>query len=230
MKLEIDEDGNPKLKAILVGEAGVGKTNLINVTLNKDFNDNENSSVNASFSIKKLQASKKQYNIYLWDTMGQERLRSLTKIFFKNSKIVILVFDITNRNSFNKLSEWEKLVKDNLGEDIIFGICGNKSDLFLKEAIPEEECQKYAESINAKWAYTSAKTDKNGFTRFLKELLQEYINLNNKKVKELKELEKNQQNHQQNTEKVQNPDNQEHKKIVLKRTTTKDKKKKKGFC
>ena len=131
MKLEIDEDGNPKLKAILVGEAGVGKTNLINVTLNKDFNDNENSSVNASFSIKKLQASKKQYNIYLWDTMGQERLRSLTKIFFKNSKIVILVFDITNRNSFNKLSEWEKLVKDNLGEDIIFGICGNKSDLFL---------------------------------------------------------------------------------------------------
>ena len=83
-------------------------------------------------------------------------------------KIVVLVFDSTHENTFKGLSFWHDEVKENLGNDVVVGICGNKSDLFLEEKVSEEECQKYAKEINAKFVYTSAKMDKTGFTRFLK--------------------------------------------------------------
>ena len=118
--------------------------------------------------------------------MGQEKLKSLTKIFFKNSKIVVLVYDITKKDSFNGLEYWIKEVKNSLGDDIIIGICGNKSDLYLKEQVKEEECIEFAKNINARWVVTSAKADKNGFTIFLKDLLKDLIKLFNKKQKERK--------------------------------------------
>ena len=176
MKLEIDEDGNPKLKAILVGEAGVGKTNLINVTLNKEFNDNENSSVNASFSIKKLQASKKQYNIYLWDTMGQERLRYLTQLFFNNAKIVIFVYDISVRKSFESLPGWVKDVEEKLGDNIVKGVVANKSDLYLVQQVNDDEGREYAKNIGASFLTISAKVDDpKKFEDFMVELAREYL-------------------------------------------------------
>ena len=216
MELENDEDGNPKIKVILVGEAGVGKTNLINVTTDKNFNENERSTISASFSRKIIDLNKKSYNLYLWDTMGQEKLKSLTKIFFKNSKIVVLVFDITQEDSFRKLSYWHDEVKESLGNDIIIGICGNKSDLFLEEKVSEEECQKYAKEINAKFVYTSAKMDKSGFTRFLKILLNDFVEIYEKKMAEHKKETK--------VEEVVTPN------IVLQKSTKQQKKKKKSSC
>ena len=214
MELEKDEDGNPKIKVILVGDTGVGKTNLINVTTDKNFNENERSTISASFSRKKIDLNNKIYNLYLWDTMGQEKLKSLTKIFFKNSKIVVLVFDITNINTFTGLKFWHDEVKENLGNDVIVGICGNKSDLFLEEKISEEECQKYAKEINAKFVYTSAKMDKTGFTRFLKILLTDFVEIYEKKMAE-----------QKKEEIVEEPP-----KIVLTKSTKEQKKKKKSTC
>ena len=95
--MELDDNGNIKIKVILVGDAGVGKTSLIKVTIGKEFNEEEKSTIYSTFSIKTIQINKKKYNLYIWDTMGQEKLKSLTKIFFKNSKIVVLVYDITKR-------------------------------------------------------------------------------------------------------------------------------------
>ena len=183
--MELDDNGNIKIKVILVGDAGVGKTSLIKVTIGKDFNEEEKSTIYSTFSIKTIQINKKKYNLYIWDTMGQEKLKSLTKIFFKNSKIVVLVYDITKKESFNGLVEyWIKEVKDSLGDDIIIGICGNKSDLYLKEQVKEEECIEFAKNINARWVVTSAKADRNGFTIFLKDLLKDFIKLFKRKQKE----------------------------------------------
>ena len=128
MKHEIDDDGNIKLKTILIGDSGVGKTNLINIAAGKDFNINERSTVNASFFRKQLEVDGKIYNLYLWDTIGQEKLKSITKIFFKNSKIVVLVYDITNKQSFIGLNYWLKEVREVLGENIIIVLiinCGS---------------------------------------------------------------------------------------------------------
>ena len=77
MELDKDIDGNFKLKVILVGDSGVGKTNLINVTTDKEFNSKETATITASFSKKSVVVDNKIYNLYLWDTMGQEKLKTL---------------------------------------------------------------------------------------------------------------------------------------------------------
>ena len=175
MELDIDNDGNPKLKVILVGDAGVGKTNLINILMEKEFNSNQTSTITAAFYQKPVKVNKKIYNLHIWDTMGQERLKSLTRIFFKNSKIVILVFDITRKDSFEGLQYWYNEIKQILGDNIIIGLCGNKSDLFMEQVVSEEEAEKYAKNINAKMIFTSAKLDQKGFNKYLLELLKDFI-------------------------------------------------------
>ena len=172
----IDGDGRIKIKVILIGNSAVGKTNLINVASGGSFDESTKSSLSASFVIVKKTVSQKDYNLYLWDTIGQEKLRSLTKMFFKDSKIVIFVYDITRRDTFEGLKDWHKEVTDTLGDDIIKGVVGNKSDLFLQEQVKDNEGEKYAKSINARFRATSAKNDPRGFSEFLTELLEQYDN------------------------------------------------------
>ncbi len=181
MSLEIDENGNINLKMILIGDSGVGKTSLINVIYTGKFNEQEKITTTASYVNKEIEVDEKIFNLYLWDTIGQEKMRSITKLFFTDSKIVILVYDITNRVSFESLEFWLSQVKETLDENkIVIGVCGNKSDLFEKEEINENKGREFAEKINAVYAYTSAKSNKPGFLLFLKSLISEYMKKNDK--------------------------------------------------
>ena len=193
--MEKDEDGAFKVKIILIGDSGVGKTNLINISTGKQFNEGQISTTSCCFCVKRIELNNKRFNLYLWDTIGQEKLKSLTRIFFKNSKIVILVFDITHKDTFEGLNYWLKEVKDNLPDDTIIGVCGNKADLYMEEQVSKEECEEYAKSINAKMAYTSAKDDKVGFNNFLIKLVQDYYNANKKvDTKEINSKKENNHN------------------------------------
>ena len=175
MEVEYDEDGSYKIKMILVGESGVGKTNLINIMRDKDFDSDKESTTHCSFFNTKINIDNVDITLYLWDTIGQEKLRAQTTIFFKNSKIVVLVYDITNKASFEKLEGWHELVKENLGENIVLGVLGNKKDLFLSEEVKEEEAEEYAKSIGAKWSLSSAKTERIKFVNYVNELIKIYI-------------------------------------------------------
>ena len=179
------EEEENNIKVILIGDAGVGKTNLINVSSGKKFNDDEKSSLSASYLKKLITIDDVQYIISLWDTIGQEKLRSLSKIFFKNSKIVIYVYDITNIESFKGLEAWDKDVKEMIGDDnIIKAIVGNKQDLYLNEQVSENKANEYAKTLKAKFRLTSAKTEPKGFSSFLEELLRDYIEKSGKIEKE----------------------------------------------
>ena len=115
----------------------------------------------------------------LWDTIGQEKYKNLTKIFFKDSKIVILVYDKSVKQSFQKLDFWRDEVKKSLGDDIILAVVGNKEDKDETfEDVNEEEAREFAKNLNAKFKLTSAKVNPKGFENFLKELLIDYINKN----------------------------------------------------
>ena len=152
-----DEDD---LKVILLGESGVGKTNLINRAMGQDFNEEEISTTGSSFSLKKIKIGEKEYNVKLWDTIGQEKFRHLTKLFYSDSKIVIFVYDISVQESFDALKDyWVKDINDKLGENIIKGVIGNKIDKVIEEKITPEEGEEYAKSINARFIVTSAKTE-----------------------------------------------------------------------
>ena len=174
--IEFDDDGSERIKVILVGNAWVGKTNLIRVSTGKAFEENSAVTLNVSFLTKKMKIDDKYFNLYLWDTVGSEKLRAMTNLFYKNSKIVIFVYDITDENSFNDLNVWVKDVKSQIGDNFVKGVVGNKNDLFVNEKVNEIVAEKYAKSINAKFRTTSAKNEPKGLEIFLEELLREYIN------------------------------------------------------
>jgi len=164
-----------EIKVILVGETGTGKTSLINVAMGLKFTEGVEASTSAaSFVTKKIKIGDKEYILNLWDTIGQERFRSLTKIFIKDSKIVIFVYDITRLQTFNELDFWFKTIHDVLGDEPILGIVGNKKDLIMKEQVNEEKAEKYADDKNVPLKLTTAKNPLS-FNTFLEDLLKKYI-------------------------------------------------------
>jgi small GTP-binding protein len=170
-----DDDMN-EIKIILIGEPGTGKTCLINVATGNQFNENSESTLLSTYVTKKMVINDKEYALNLWDTAGQEKYRAMTKIFTKNSKIVVFVYAINNKNTFEEMkSYWIKTIKETLGDDPILGIAGNKSDLYLEEAVPEEEAREFANKLRIKFKLVSAKNDPNSFVNFLQELVEEFL-------------------------------------------------------
>lgn len=111
-----DYDEERQCKLVLVGESGMGKTSIITRFTEGTFDKNSPSTVGASYITKKIQIPKfgQQINLNIWDTAGQETYRGLTKIFYKDASIAILVYDITNRKSFTEVQNyWYKQLKEN---------------------------------------------------------------------------------------------------------------------
>ena len=179
-----DESENDEIKIILLGDSGVGKTSLINIVTGREFNENERTTEGSSFSEKIIKIDKEEYILNIWDTIGQEQYRQLTKLFYNNSKIVIFVYDITNRESFNNLKYWVKDIKEQVGDNIIKGVVANKLDLFLDEKVKSEEGKEFAILNGAKFLEFSAKNDSaTSFEAFLIELVKEYLPFMVKKKK-----------------------------------------------
>ena len=167
------------IKVILLGESSVGKTSLIKVSIGKKFNASELTTYSANYSIKKFNYNGKEYNFNLWDTIGQEKYRTLTKMFFKDTKIVILVYDITVEKSFNELDYWYNQIVNELGtEGYSLAVVGNKKDLFKQEKVKEPQGKNFAESKNAKFKLTSAKDDPLSFNSLLEQMFKEFIDNN----------------------------------------------------
>ena len=176
MSNKTHKEPEKELKVILLGESGVGKTNIINVSTGGRFNEDEITTSFSTFSKVYFDIDNYKYQVNLWDTIGQERLKQLTKLFYKNTKIVIFVYDITVKNTFEGLNYWIEDFRNQVGDDIIKGIIANKSDLFLKEEVKEEEGEEFAKSIGAKFFTFSAKNDSPKlFLDFLKDLVIDFL-------------------------------------------------------
>ena len=167
-------DINIEIKAILVGRSGVGKTNLINVCVGQAFNSESKPTNCASLLQKHLEIDNLDYVINLWDTMGQEAYKGISKLFFREAQIVFFVYDITSKDSFNSLEEWIQMANDTINGEYISGIVGNKNDLYLQTEVTEEEGKKYAEEKQMKFKIVSAKDDPHSFEEFLIELVKMY--------------------------------------------------------
>ena len=163
-----------EIKVILVGEMGTGKTSLINTAIGLNFQEKLASTTTNSIMNKTMKVNGKSYSVNLWDTIGQEKYRSLTKIFLKGSKIVIFVYDITNLQSFKELNYWFDCTKEIINEKVVMGIVGNKSDLFLKEEVKESDARALAKQKGFDFALTSAKNS-TMFCEFLEKLLKKYL-------------------------------------------------------
>jgi len=165
------------IKVILLGESGVGKTNLIRVSIGKEFEVNTNSTLSSSYCEAQIKVDKNYYLYYLWDTAGQEKYRSLNQLFIKDSKIILIVFAINNRESFEQVGFWYQYAKDILGEGgYMVALVGNKSDLYEEDnVVKDEEIEKKAQELKIPCKVTSAASDSAGFKAFLSQLLEKYI-------------------------------------------------------
>ena len=148
-------------KIVLVGDAGAGKTCIISRYVNNRFEKAQMSTACPSFCNKSVSYPEynKTINIDIWDTAGQEIYRSISKLFYNGASIGILVYDISNKKSFESLKEyWFKELKENTDDNIKFFLVGNKIDLFESEQVKEEEAKEFAKSIEAGFFLTSAKS------------------------------------------------------------------------
>ena len=147
------------LKLVLIGESGVGKTSIITQFVEEVFSTDKNSTIGGTFSSKLVKCGNgKNLKLEIWDTAGQERYRSVTKMFYKDANAAILVYDITNKNSFDQLQNyWVGQLKDSAPKNIIIAIAANKCDLFEREVVDEKEARDYAKNIGAIFSSTSAK-------------------------------------------------------------------------
>ena len=172
-----EENNDRAIKVILLGEAGVGKTNLIRRVMGLDFDKNLTSTVISSYCENDIVIEKLKYSYQIWDTAGQEKFHSLNKLFIKDSKIVIVIFAINNKESFNKINFWINYAKEILENDsFILGLVGNKSDLYEEQKIDDEIINEKVKELGIKYKLTSAAMDNTGFPHFLNELLKDYIN------------------------------------------------------
>ena len=169
------------IKVILIGESGVGKSAIIQRYYEDKFKENTFSTHCSNYLEKEVTINDEKYILELWDTAGQEEYRSVNKIFVKNSKIIILVYDVTSFASFESLKFWYDYIIKELGTDIILGLAGNKTDLIFEdnfhEEVSAEKGKALADKIGASFACVSAKESAYEIKVLFNELLARYLDI-----------------------------------------------------
>ena len=190
---EYDDENLLKCKITLIGESSVGKTSFIKQYISETFLQEEKSTIGGEREYKIIEVNGEKIRLCFWDTAGQEKFRSLSRIFINKSNIVIFVYDITNKNSFEQIkSYWYPTTIEVLGkENVVYGIAANKSDLYQNEEVKFDDAQLFAKEINAIIEETTAINHKQ-IDQLINELIAEFL--------KKKSIENNQPN---NTSKLQ---------------------------
>ena len=156
-----DNEPCPEVKVVLLGESGVGKSSIIKQYVTHTFDPDIDSSISSKYISKEIEVdSKKIAKFNLWDTAGQEKYRSLAKIFYKDAHIIILVYSINSLKSYQAMKDyWYQEVKTNGLSNAIYAVVGNKNDLYNTAQVNEKEAKDWADSIGGIFQLTSAKSN-----------------------------------------------------------------------
>lgn len=144
-------------KIVVLGDISVGKTSILSRFRYGIFEPEYMPTLGIDFFSQNLFYEDKTIRLILWDTAGEERFRSLIPSYLKNADCIIIVFDITNKDSFNSLNKWLTDSKNNASEGTIYIICGNKSDLKEKRTVNENEIDEYIKKNELIYVECSAK-------------------------------------------------------------------------
>ena len=165
INLNVNDANDPNseiliIKILIVGDPGVGKSNFIYRYTKDKFSVNKLSTVGFESNIKEIEITEKKVIVQLWDSAGQEKYKSITKNLFTRVQGIIILYDITNKNSFINIQNWVKLIKET-NDSIPYVLAGNKCDLTNQRAVEEEEAIKFSKENNINFMETSAKQDIN---------------------------------------------------------------------
>jgi small GTP-binding protein len=170
-------DNSDKIKVVLVGESGTGKTSIIQRFAYKLFDPNCISSISSQFTNQNIvyEEINKTLQFEIWDTAGQEKYRSMAKLFYKDAKIILFVYDITSRNTFEALKNyWISQIKQECDPKSLLGLVANKYDLYNSQQVSKEEGMELANEIGAIFQFTSAKSGE-GINSMFKNLGRKYL-------------------------------------------------------
>ena len=146
-------------KLIFIGDVSVGKTSIINSLLNQSFSEEYEASIGVDFFSKTLKFKSRSIKLQIWDSAGQEKFKSLIPNYIRGSSLIFLVYDVTNKKSFDNLKNWIEFILNI--EICTIVIVGNKIDLSEKREITTEEAEKFCEEEKYDYFEVSAKTGKN---------------------------------------------------------------------
>ena len=196
----IQEDSDQKLKLMIIGDSYVGKSSLLNKYCKNEFNSKYKTTIGVDCQIKHLNINNKEIKLEIWDTAGMERYRILTKNYYNGSDGFIILYDITNRESFNNVNNWVQQIKDLAGDDLKCILFGNKSDLNKERVININEGKELATKFDFPFYEISAKEGTNiekGFNNIIMNILGDIETVKNRRRKNsstLKKPKKNEEN------------------------------------
>jgi small GTP-binding protein len=159
------------LKYIVIGSSGVGKTAILTRLENDVFRNDAHPTIGVDFVISKIDVQGQSFKLHIWDTAGQERFKALAKSYFRCAMGVILVFDITERRSFDDVNQWLMDVHSQCEPNVAVTLVGNKRDLESVRAVSLSEATDFARFHHINYVETSARTGENITDAFYQSVL-----------------------------------------------------------
>lgn len=168
-----DDEYDYLFKVVLIGDSGVGKSNLLSRFTRNEFNLESKSTIGVEFATRSIQVDGRTIKAQIWDTAGQERYRAITAAYYRGAVGALLVYDIAKHLTYENVERWLKELRDHADSNIVIMLVGNKSDLRHLRAVPTEEAKAYAERNGLSFIETSALDSTNveqAFTNILTEI------------------------------------------------------------
>lgn len=132
------------IAVVLIGDSGVGKSNLLSRFTRNEFNLDSKSTIGVEFATRSIQVDAKTIKAQIWDTAGQERYRAITSAYYRGAVGALLVYDISKHQTYENVQRWLKELRDHADANIVIMLVGNKSDLRHLRAVPTEEAKQFA--------------------------------------------------------------------------------------
>ncbi|WPK27520.1 hypothetical protein PUMCH_004911 [Australozyma saopauloensis] len=148
-------------KIVLIGDSGVGKSNLLSRFTRDEFNLESKSTIGVEFATRTLEIDGKRVKAQIWDTAGQERYRAITSAYYRGAVGALIVYDISKTESYESVSRWLKELKEHADANIVIELVGNKSDLDHLRAVPTEEAKSFATENSLLFTEASALSSDN---------------------------------------------------------------------
>lgn len=168
-----DDDYDYLFKVVLIGDSGVGKSNLLSRFTRNEFSLESKSTIGVEFATRSIRVDDKIVKAQIWDTAGQERYRAITSAYYRGAVGALLVYDVTRHVTFENVERWLKELRDHTESNIVIMLVGNKADLRHLRAVSTEDATTFAEKENTFFMETSALESlnvENAFTEVLSQI------------------------------------------------------------
>ncbi|CAL9149369.1 unnamed protein product [Musa hybrid cultivar] len=174
MAYRSDDDYDYLVKVVLIGDSGVGKSNLLSRFTRNEFNLESKSTIGVEFATRSIRVEDKVVRAQIWDTAGQERYRAITSAYYRGAAGALLVYDVTRPITFEAVERWLKELRDHTDSNVVIMLVGNKADLRHLRAVTVDDAKAFAERENTFFMETSAMESMNVDNAFTEVLTQIY--------------------------------------------------------